>query len=83
MRSDVSHRGHAGWPTAGDREGHGVPVVRVGVTAHRGGREDRPQGDGAQASALGEQGGGRDAEGQNGRAITHAVGSQVLESAVR
>jgi hypothetical protein len=82
-RSDVSHRGNAGWPTAGDREGHGVPVVLVGVTAHRGGRESRPQGEGAQVSAMAGQGGGRDAEGRNWRVITHAMGRQALESAVR
>src|SRR4051812_7935547 len=54
-RSDVSHRGNAGWPTAGDRYGHGVPVVLVGVTTHRGGQESRPQGEGAQASAMGRE----------------------------
>ena len=82
-RSDVRHRGNAGWPTAGDRYDHGVPGVLVGVATHRGGRESRPQGEGAQASAMGEQGGRRDAEGQNCRAITHVVGGQALESAVR
>ena len=46
--SDVRQRRTAGWPTAGDRQGHGVPIVVVGVTSHQGGQECWPQGKGAQ-----------------------------------
>ena len=46
--SDVRQRRTAGWPTAGDRQGHGVPVVVVGVTSHQGGQERWLQGKGAQ-----------------------------------
>ena len=46
--SDVRQRRTAGWPTAGDRQGHGVLIVVVGVTSHQGGQESWPQGKGAQ-----------------------------------
>ncbi len=40
-------RTNAGSPTGREPYGDGVPIVVVGVTAHRGGRESRPQGKGA------------------------------------
>ncbi len=46
-RSDVYRRENAGWPTEGDLYGHGMLVVLVGATTHQGGRESRPQGEGA------------------------------------
>ena len=39
---------NAGSPTGREPYGDGVPVVVVGVTTHQGGRESRPQGEGAQ-----------------------------------
>src|SRR3712207_157273 len=48
-RSHVDDRGKAGWPTGRESQGNGTAVVVVGVTAHRGGRESRPQGEGQQA----------------------------------
>jgi hypothetical protein len=47
--SHVEDRGKAGWPTGREPQGHGAAVVVVGVTAHRGGRDSRPQGEGHQA----------------------------------
>jgi len=37
-----------GWPTGRESQGHGVVVVVVGVTSHRGERESRLQGDARQ-----------------------------------
>ena len=37
-----------GWPTGREPEGHGVPIVLVGVTSHQGTRESRVQGEVAQ-----------------------------------
>ena len=37
-----------GWPTGREPEGHGVPIVLVGVTIHQGARESRVQGEVAQ-----------------------------------
>jgi hypothetical protein len=42
-------RTNAGSPVGREPYGDGVLIVVVGVTAHRGGRENRPQGKGAQA----------------------------------
>src|SRR5215471_20216811 len=36
-----------GWPAGREPEGHGVPIVLVGVTAHQGARESRVQGEAA------------------------------------
>jgi hypothetical protein len=41
---------NAGSPTGREPHGHGVLVVVVGVTTRQGGRESRPQGEGAQAT---------------------------------
>jgi hypothetical protein len=41
-------RTNAGSPAGREPQGDGVPVVVVGVTTHQGGRESRPQGEGAQ-----------------------------------
>jgi hypothetical protein len=46
--SDERQRRTAGWPPAGDRQGHGVLVVVVGVTSHQGDQESWLQGQGAQ-----------------------------------
>ena len=43
---------NAGSPTGREPQGHGVPVVVVGATTHQGGRESRPQGEGAQATGY-------------------------------
>lgn len=50
----VSFVRKTGWPTGGDVYGHGVLIVVVGVTPHRGGRESRPQGEAGQAGELGK-----------------------------
>jgi len=42
-----------------------VPILLVGVTSHQGGRESRLQGEGAQVSAVDQQGGRRDAYSHN------------------
>ena len=41
---------NAGSPTGREPHGDGGPIVVVGVTPHQGGRETRPQGEGAQAT---------------------------------
>src|SRR5438270_718089 len=43
-RSDVDHRGNAGWPPAREGHGHRVLIVVVGVMPHQGERESRSQG---------------------------------------
>jgi len=43
-------RTNAGSPVGREPYGDGVPIVVVGVTAHQGGRESRPQGKGAQVT---------------------------------
>lgn len=43
---------NAGSPTGREPYGDGVPVEVVGVTTHRGGRESRPQGEGAQVTGC-------------------------------
>ena len=48
--SDVRQRRTTGWPSAGDRHGHGVPIVVVGVTSHQGDQESWSQGKGAQVT---------------------------------
>jgi len=73
-RSDIYHRGNAGWPTGGDTYGHGGLIVLVGVTSHQGGRESRPQGEGAQVSAVAGQRGRRDADSHNCRGTTRYGG---------
>jgi hypothetical protein len=41
-----------GFPKEGDLYGNGVPILVVGVTAYQGGREGRPQGEGAQVVGI-------------------------------
>src|SRR5262252_4167753 len=41
-----------GWPTGREPEGHGVPIVLVGVTPHQGARESRAQGEVAQVAGA-------------------------------
>ena len=55
-----------GFPTEGDLNGNGVPIVVVGVTTYQGGREGRPQGKGAQVVGIQEPCGTRNAESQSG-----------------
>ena len=43
---------NAGSPTGREPHGHGVPIVVVRFTPHQGGRESRPQGEGAQATGY-------------------------------
>jgi hypothetical protein len=43
---------NAGSPTGREPQGHGVPIVVVRFTPHQGGRESRPQGEGAQATGY-------------------------------
>jgi hypothetical protein len=45
-------RTNVGSPTGREPYGDGVPVVVVGVTTHQGGRESRPQGQGAQVTGY-------------------------------
>ena len=65
---NVSSGRNVGFPTGGDPQGYGVPIVVVGVTPHQGKRENRLQGEGAQVPAAAEKGGGRNAKRQNFRA---------------
>jgi hypothetical protein len=55
-----------GSPKGREPYGDGVPVVVAGVTACQGGRESRPQGEGAQVKDTGGSGGMRNAERRNG-----------------
>ena len=43
---------NAGSPAGREPHGDGVPVVVVGVAPHQGGRESRPQGEGAQVTGY-------------------------------
>jgi hypothetical protein len=43
---------NAGLPTGREPHGDGVPIVVVRVTPHQGGRESRPQGEGAQVAGY-------------------------------
>jgi len=43
---------NAGSPTGREPYGDGVPIVVVRVTPHQGGRESRPQGEGAQVTGC-------------------------------
>jgi hypothetical protein len=49
-RSDVQQRRTRDQPTGREPHGDGVPIVVVRVTPHQGGRESRPQGEGAQVT---------------------------------
>ena len=49
-RSDVRQGRTRDQPPGREPQGDGVPVVVVGVATHRGGRESRPQGEGAQVA---------------------------------
>jgi len=52
----VRRRRTAGSPTGREPHGDGVPIVVVGVTSHQGGRESRPQGEGAQVIEMSSDG---------------------------
>jgi hypothetical protein len=65
-RSDVQQRRTRDQPSGREPQGDGVPIVVVRVTPHRGGRESRPQGEGAQATGCRTPGGMRNAERRNG-----------------
>jgi len=43
---------NAGLPVGREPHGYGVPIVVVGVATHQGGRESRPQGEGAQVTGC-------------------------------
>jgi len=43
---------NVGSPTGREPQGDGVPIVVVRVTPHQGGRESRPQGEGAQVTGY-------------------------------
>jgi hypothetical protein len=49
-RSDVQQRRTRDQPSGREPQGDGVPIVVVRVTPHQGGRESRPQGEGAQVT---------------------------------
>ena len=49
-RSDVRQGRTRDQPSGREPQGDGVPIVVVGVTTHQGGRESRPQGEGAQVT---------------------------------
>src|SRR5512132_3497435 len=51
-RSDVRQRRTRDQPTGREPYGDGVPIVVVGATTHQGGRESRPQGEGAQVTGY-------------------------------
>ena len=51
-RSDVRQGRTRDQPVGREPQGDGVPVVVVGATTHRGGRESRPQGEGAQVTGY-------------------------------
>jgi hypothetical protein len=65
-RSDVQQRRTRDQPTGREPHGDGVPIVVVRFTPHQGGRESRPQGEGAQATGYRRPGGMRNAERRNG-----------------
>lgn len=50
---DVSFVRNTGWPTGRESYGHGVLMVVVGVTPHRGERESLLQGEAGQAGEPG------------------------------
>jgi len=62
----VRRRRTAGSPTGREPYGDGVPVVVAGATTCQGGRESRPQGEGAQVIKGPAMGGMRNAERRNG-----------------
>ena len=49
-RSDVQQGRTRDQPSGREPQGDGVPIVVVGVATHQGGRESRPQGEGAQVT---------------------------------
>ena len=49
-RSDVRQGRTRDQPSGREPQGDGVPIVVVGAATHRGGRESRPQGEGAQVA---------------------------------
>ena len=49
-RSDVRQGRTRDQPSRRESQGDGVPIVVVGVATHQGGRESRPQGEGAQVA---------------------------------
>ena len=49
-RSDVRQGRTRDQPSGREPQGDGVPIVVVGATTHQGGRESRPQGEGAQVA---------------------------------
>ena len=51
-RSDVRQGRTRDQPSGREPQGDGVPVVVVGVATHQGGRESRPQGEGAQVAGY-------------------------------
>ena len=51
-RSDVRQGRTRDQPSGREPQGDGVPIVVVGVATHQGGRESRPQGEGAQVAGL-------------------------------
>ena len=51
-RSDVQQRRTRDQPTGREPHGDGVLIVVVEVTIHQGGRESRPQGEGAQVAGC-------------------------------
>ena len=51
-RSDVQLRRTRDQPTGREPHGDGVPIVVVRFTPHQGGRESRPQGEGAQVTGY-------------------------------
>jgi hypothetical protein len=65
-RSDVRQGRTRDQPTGREPQGDGVPIVVVRFTPHQGGRESRPQGEGAQATEYRRPGGMRNAERRNG-----------------
>jgi hypothetical protein len=50
--SDVQQGRTRDQPSGRESQGDGVPIVVVGVASHQGGRESRPQGEGAQVAGY-------------------------------
>ena len=69
-------------PPRREAQGHGVPVVVVGVTSHQGAEESSAQGEGVQVSAAERQVGVRDAQGRCCFEANRLCGGQALESRV-
>ena len=72
---------NVGSPTGREPYGDGGLVVVVGVTAHQGGRESRPQGEGGQVIGYRGPGGMRNAERRSGTGCPRSLESRDARKA--